>query len=55
MREDDVVLDLLKYYFKTTITKKKKINGLMEGGGRLFKWVKLQWENRKHYIHTVEK
>lgn len=38
MREDGVVLDLFKYYFKTSITKKKKnINGLMEGGGRLFK------------------
>ncbi len=38
MREDGVVLDLFKYYFKNIITKKKtKINGLMEVGGRLFK------------------
>lgn len=35
MREDSVVLKLLKYYFKSIIT--KKTNGLMEEGARLFK------------------
>lgn len=34
MREDGVVLDLLKHYFKMIIT--KKTNVLMEEGARLF-------------------
>lgn len=45
MREDGVVLDLLKYYFKIIIT--KKTNVLMEEGARLFKWVQSMWEKSK--------
>ncbi len=52
MREDGVVLDLLKYYFKTAITKKKKINGLMEGGGS--EWVSLnEWSSSGRTENTT--